>query len=327
MNTRILFFLFMLLCVGVYGQQPPSLPALLQKLNTAKDAEKPFVYKEIGVLYMSRDQFDSALYYSNEALKIAISINDVKAIGDAYNNIGLIYRVQSKYETAMENLVKALAVYEANNLYKESAKTLSSVSYIYFMQNKADEAIRGFQKAAAISKRERDTTFLAVLYTSLCEIYLGADSLKAARKYIDSAEVLLNRQSQIQPASPGEAIRMVSAKLQFNKMKSGVYTMEGNYKAAINLLKQNHEQINNNNGSAYEKFDLAKGLANNYAEAGRFDSALYYSSLAVASLPPDQLPATAVYIHELRARIFSKTGQFKQAYSEQVLFKRIRTGD
>jgi tetratricopeptide (TPR) repeat protein len=323
MNTRILPFLFMLLCVGVYGQQPPSIPALLQKLNTAKDEEKPVIYKEIGVLYISRDQFDSAIYYSNEALKIAISINDVKAVGDAYNNIGLIYRVQSKYEAAMENLVKALGVYEANNFYKESAKTLSSVSYIYFMQNKADEAIRGFQKAAAISKRERDTTFLTSLYTSLCEVYLGADSLKAARKYIDSAEILLSSQSQIQPASPGEAMRLVSVKLQLNKIKSGVYTMEGNYKAAINLLKQNLEQINSSNGSAYEKFDLAKGLANNYAEAGRFDSALYYSGQAVASLPPDRLPVTAAYIHDFRARIYSKMGQFKQAYSEQVLFKRI----
>ena len=152
MKKRTLVVLLLVFHTSLFSQSPASIEELIPKLQSANDSEKIDLYGHISFLYMSRDRFDSAIYYMNLSLPISQKLGDPKKIGNAYNNLGTIYRMSGENERAMENLVKALTIFEKNNFNKQSSKALGNISYIYTQQQNYNEAVKTLLQAAQKSE-------------------------------------------------------------------------------------------------------------------------------------------------------------------------------
>ena len=88
MKKRTLVVLLLVFHTSLFSQSPASIEELIPKLQSANDSEKIDLYGHISFLYMSRDRFDSAIYYMNLSLPISQKLGDPKKIGNAYNNLG-----------------------------------------------------------------------------------------------------------------------------------------------------------------------------------------------------------------------------------------------
>ena len=67
------------------------------------------VYNNLGILYNSKSQLDSALYYHQKSQQINFQLNDTASIVKSYNNIGQTYLNHLQLDLAKKHFEKALA--------------------------------------------------------------------------------------------------------------------------------------------------------------------------------------------------------------------------
>ncbi|SDA78586.1 Signal transduction histidine kinase [Algoriphagus alkaliphilus] len=149
---RLLFFLFLLFPLSIFGQQVLDLDSLLRLLPKAKEEiSKVGLYIQIGQQYENTEpelaksyyrkalnlsqkigyhtgeikfahnytyilnvqgQFDSSLYYNLKAVALAREIRDSVNLGKALLNSGSVYRYLSDYETAAEYYQQGKLIFE-----------------------------------------------------------------------------------------------------------------------------------------------------------------------------------------------------------------------
>jgi len=90
-----------------------------------------------GLIYERKRDYNNALIYEVEQLKIAELLNDGPSIAGALSNIAKIHFNKKDYLTSIELLVKAIDLYGILNLNLEKAKQLSNLAFLYrVMKNK-----------------------------------------------------------------------------------------------------------------------------------------------------------------------------------------------
>jgi two-component system NarL family sensor kinase len=149
---RLLFLLFFLLPLSIFGQQILDLDSLLELLPKAKEEISTVeLYYQIGQQYENSDpelakeyyrkglnlskkigysvgeikfshnytyvlnvqgKFDSSLYYNLKSVELAREIKDSVQLGKALLNTGSVYRYLSDYETAAEYYQQGKLIFE-----------------------------------------------------------------------------------------------------------------------------------------------------------------------------------------------------------------------
>jgi tetratricopeptide (TPR) repeat protein len=323
---RIPFILLIVLvafCHLAHGQKPPTLEELKQKLTTVKDPEKPALYGQIGFLFMTRDNFDSALHYGNLSLEVAQRIGDESAIADSYNNLGTLYRIRSENEKAMELLLKALSLYEKNNLYKQSSKSLANIAHIYAEMFQYDKAIEADEKAIANSEKAKDTITLINLYASISDIYGLAGQYQKIRPMLDKGTVLLQAISQRSFANPMDSIKLIYARSYFNKEMGYCLLAEKKYNEAKLVFEAEQVASRSFNTAPSNKADLLIGLGECNYQVGQFEQTIRLTDSALALLKHDSIPVFYKRIYEMRANSFDQLGKYSESLSAYRLFKAI----
>lgn len=323
MKKRTLVVLLLVFHTSLFSQSPASIEELIPKLQSANDSEKIDLYGHISFLYMSRDRFDSAIYYMNLSLPISQKLGDPKKIGNAYNNLGTIYRMSGENERAMENLVKALTIFEKNNFNKQSSKALGNISYIYTQQQNYNEAVKTLLQAAQKSEAANDTLTLIDLHSTIAQNYQYLKNLPEARNYIQKGETLINTLRRRRFAEPMDSVKFNYAVSSLKKVSAGIYTDAGDFNAAIRMLKEELDDSKTYNIAGINKIEIYTGLGDNYFQTGRYDSALAYTDRALELLREDSIPDAYKNIYSLRAKIFSGMNRFREAYEAYVLFKNV----
>lgn len=323
MYKKSLTVLMLFIFTDTISQNQPSIPALLLKIDSATNEEKIKIYNQVGFLYLTQDKYDSAIYYTELSLSVCKEIGDKKGIGDSYNNLGTIYRMTGQKEKAMENLVMALSIFEKNNFYKQSSKALGNISNIYMQQGNYNEAILKLLQAEKFSIKARDTLTLIDIYTTISENYRSLDELDQARSFINKGSLLVSELLKKSFTDKLDSVKFVYAKSYLNKASAQIYNREGKFKEAIMLFREEWEDSKKYDMAPVNKIDVLAGLGEGYYQMGNYDSALIYSDLAIALLKDDSTPMGYKNIYELRVKIFSKLGRFKDAYQSHVLYKQI----
>lgn len=84
-----------------------------------------------GLIYERKRDYNNALIYEYEGLKIAELLNDEPSIAGALSNIAKIHFNKKDYLTSIELLVKAINLYGKLNLNLEKAKQLSNLAFLH----------------------------------------------------------------------------------------------------------------------------------------------------------------------------------------------------
>lgn len=93
---------------------------------------------------------DTAIYLSNEALKIAINIKNEKCEANSYSNLGVYSWVKGEFPVSLSYQFKALKLREKIKDKRGEATSLSNIGIVYWNQSENDKALEYLKKALAI---------------------------------------------------------------------------------------------------------------------------------------------------------------------------------
>lgn len=168
-----------------------SLKGLLQQNQNDSFAIK--IAGELNNEYIKNGKLDSALFYSELAEKIALSLplekKKNKQLASVYNQTGYVYEYKGEYNTAIRYYSKALEINEALNNVQGIASTLTYMGLVYSQIDIAKalahyfRALPLYEKMSNSADKEivkRGKSGMAALYHNIGIIYIDQKEFKKA---------------------------------------------------------------------------------------------------------------------------------------------------
>ena len=108
----------------------------------------------IGQIFEAYGDYERALVYLEQSLRIAREIGDKSGEGTTLNNLSGIYRARGDYETALQYLEQSLRIQREIGDINGLAITLNNMATIVFQQqDKPEEALPLFLQSYQIFKQ------------------------------------------------------------------------------------------------------------------------------------------------------------------------------
>ena len=170
------------------------LPLLYEYANKSEAINyqkgKMQVYDRIGLQYRFNEQYDSALYFHNLSLNLALKLTDSVQLYYNYNNIGQVYRQQNLNVLAINSLHKALKITEDLGDKKAISFTQNTLGSAYVAQKDYDKAMQYFRRSIALGKISKDKGTLAYNYSTMGEVFLLQNQIDSALLYLNLGKIL-----------------------------------------------------------------------------------------------------------------------------------------
>jgi len=173
-----------------YNQK--ALSIYLNLKDTLKIAK---VYSHLGSLYTSHEycekrtanetkaDYQVALNYFQQTLKLLETQNFQEGIVNAWSNIGNLYRRMGELGKALEYVQKAVAYYRETKNADQLPGTLRMLGLIYNRQQKYEVALACLLESKEIGEREKRTDGIQFLYEDIAQTYDNLRDYKNSRDY------------------------------------------------------------------------------------------------------------------------------------------------
>jgi signal transduction histidine kinase/DNA-binding response OmpR family regulator len=160
-----------------------ALNAIVSIYETTQQPDSALFYRSVR-LRLSRKIYEKG--YINEAIKLAQSTDDVKALSLNYFQIGQIFLYHKKYEIALTYLLKALELSKYKNIDFEAA-ILNVIGNLYLEQKNDRLALEYTLKSLKISQSINLSIEMSRSYKNLGEIYMQQGKFMEAIKSFTSS--------------------------------------------------------------------------------------------------------------------------------------------
>lgn len=137
----------------------------------------------IGVVYYEQGDYKNALNYLNQGLEIEKEIGDKEGIAGTYNNLGNLYTQQGDYAKAIEYHTKSMMIDDEIGYKHGMANSLNNIGLLYFDQKDFDKAVEYFEKSLAIEKEEGNQLGIAYSYDNIGLVYETKGDMDKAIEY------------------------------------------------------------------------------------------------------------------------------------------------
>jgi tetratricopeptide (TPR) repeat protein len=170
------------------------LPLLYEYANKSEAINYPKgqmqAFDRIGLQYRFNEVFDSALYYHNLSLELALQLGDSTQLYYIYNNLGQVYRKQNMNVQAINYFYKALQINEALGDTKAMSFTQNVLGAAYVVQKDYNKAMYYFRLSNVLGKANNDKKTLAYNYGAMGEVFLLQNQIDSAMHYLIVAKQL-----------------------------------------------------------------------------------------------------------------------------------------
>ncbi len=186
-------------------------------------------YSAMAWIYKDQFNFPMALNYINQSQAIRESIGNEHGISNCHNVRGLIYYLQKKYDDALEEFDESLRIRKAIHHTEGISASIFNMSLIYEDLNQLDKALDLQLQAINIEENIDNKASVAISYNSVAALLIKLGRLKEAENYIIKAQEL--------------AAFTKSRLLSLNnfRMYEMLYEAQGNYKMALKSQKKVQE--------------------------------------------------------------------------------------
>lgn len=195
-NYRYQYYAFRNMA-NVYRREANYDSALYYYLNVLKVSEAylsdTFVseaYTGLGAYYATIGDLDKAEANHLQALALRIKLNDSVDMANSYNNLGIINRDREDYKKALTYYFKARDIYLAKTDSSDVAYIYNDIGATYSKSGILDSGDYYLQKSIGIRERMKEYIELAYTYNYLGENYERMGDLKNAELYIKKALAL-----------------------------------------------------------------------------------------------------------------------------------------
>jgi len=248
----IIISLNFLLSISAYAQYQTKIDSLKKELETArksKSKKQTALYLEkIGELYETKNNYNKALSYYQQALNINQQNKNRKKAADNLSEIGNIFFYQSNFENALKYYQDALKINEQIDNKTGIANNLGNIGNVFYYQNDFKNALDNYQKTIDIQKIIKDTLGISRSYINIANIYSYQENYKKALIYYKNA---LNIQKKINDKS-GLALSYTNIGV--------IYENENNFQKAMVYYQKAlfiNKEINDNLSIAYNFIEIS----------------------------------------------------------------------
>ncbi len=193
------------------------LRAIAANLETGNKTQLGQVYHNLGLVFIAENLFDSAYYYTQEAMDIGVEMGNVGGLALNHHSLGTIYYEQKEYEKSISEFVKALelsetygitqGVYYSNlglgDVNKALGRPKTALALYKKAQKVAEElGIPGYQisileKIYELHKEEKQFEDALLNYESMTAL---SDSASSRRNSEELAEIKVKYESDLAQA-------------------------------------------------------------------------------------------------------------------------------
>ena len=126
---------------------------------------------------------DSAYVIVKQALRIAQDINYTKGYASALSQLGIVYKSQSEYDSALFYYNKSLSIFDSLSMDYERAINLNRLGNVYKRFGSFDKSVDCFLNALEIFKSINDTLKIIFIYNNLGILYYDLGNFEEALRY------------------------------------------------------------------------------------------------------------------------------------------------
>lgn len=238
----LIFFCNFIFSLGNLSAQV-NIDSLKHILSTSADEEVlAYTYNDFAFqFYLNKP--DTAIYYAEKALELALKNEINTQIYSAYNVIGLAYQIKGQYQVSLDYFNKQLPYLGDNK--KDKAKFYHNMGITYRNLQNNSEALQSDLKAAALLEEEKDSLTLGTIYLSIANIYRELTDFELAEKYILNAIDIFNKPIDMGIQSPKSMLgNCYSSYGNLFQKKGEISKAIENHNTAINLYREGNDLYN-----------------------------------------------------------------------------------
>jgi tetratricopeptide (TPR) repeat protein len=144
-------------------------------------------FSNISSVYLAQSNYQEALCYAFDALRIREELGNRVKQGFAYENIAAVYLRMKDYDKAMEYLNNTLVAFRTGNLEADIARCLSNIATTYNEQGDYATALKYHFKALETHLRVGTKTSIVNSYINIGNAFTKQKKYAASLDYYDSA--------------------------------------------------------------------------------------------------------------------------------------------
>lgn len=275
----------------------------------------PLINSGFSLFYL--DKYDSVLVTLNKAEKLTLqleqadSLNRFNHLSDIENLRGIIQMVKGNYDESLYHFQKAIRTFSKAGNETGEAKAYNNIAIIYRKLENYPNALKYYKNSLGIHERRKDSVNLGISYNNISITYKflqdTASFLEYANKAVSMNEAVNN-------------IRTLSTSYHtlanyYNDIRDFPSALEY-YLKSIKLKKK----LNHNKGLALSY----NSIATLYLELDRYErSEKYLDSALILTNKYDFIELKKAN-YQLRFRIDSSKGNFKNAFYNHIKFSNIQ---
>jgi tetratricopeptide (TPR) repeat protein len=241
-------------------------------------------YNNAGYLANQKGDVPEALDQYHLSLRIYEEIGDSSGLGAALNNIAFIYSDQNQTDKALEYYERALVIFKNSNEKKQYATVLINLGLLYQEKNDFAKALNYYQQTVDMGLSMRNAQITAYVYNNIGLLY--ANDVDPSCKE-DSASCR-----------------------QIGLIKGLEYCQK-----AVPFFEESKDK----KGIAF----CITNIGRIYNQLGRYAEAKEYGERGLLLANQTGFPEAIRRAAESLSLIYAATGNYKDAYSMQIVFKQM----
>ncbi len=257
--------ILLLVSFQIYPQQH-SADSLTNKLKYLSGEEKVDVLGELADIYQYINN-DSAMYYAEKGIALALEINYKKGLAFCYGSLGFCF-INYDANKAIEFTKRALDIRTSINDQPGIAASLNVLGVIYYYKGDYLKSIEYHLKALQLREKIGNELRTATSYNNISLVYMALEDYETALNYLNKALEIRTRTNN------KTSIGIIKDNMGF------IYSKKGEFEKAFRYLNEAlllNEEMGNNKTIASNHFNLA-GI---YKTLVDYEKAFYHLSIAL----------------------------------------------
>tara|TARA_R110002012_G_scaffold322109_1_gene555995 strand:+ start:17493 stop:19475 length:1983 start_codon:yes stop_codon:yes gene_type:complete len=149
---------------------------------------KASVYHSMASAFQALAVYDSARYFHQESISINRLLGDSIALANTYNNLGIIHDETANFDTALLYYFQALKIYESQSKDPDLVPmVLSNIGIVYKKQGDYQKVLDYYQQALARYKKSDNLFGITVTTGNMGAVFLRLKRFDEAILYAENA--------------------------------------------------------------------------------------------------------------------------------------------
>jgi two-component sensor histidine kinase len=243
--------------------------ALLEVYEQNADTSlQAFILNRLGETKRLQEDYEAALEYLQESIKLSMAIKDSSEVGSGYVSIGILYAVQGNTRSAEEYFLKAIEIFRLTGIEQRQYLTILNLGGLYRDMQAYDQSVDYSLQALDYFKRMENLPRVGISHYNL-----GAAYFKLAE--FDKSEYHL-REALKTFIELGDVMRENGSYMRLSE----VYFATGQKDKALSFSLKALDGFRSIQNLGQEIWATDK-LSEIYADLGQFEKALDYRNLNV----------------------------------------------